>query len=130
MVDQGLVHGMMLRQRQQQHCDACHTGKQRRKCHGKKLNRSITAPNEVVYADLMFPSKNNGTRFMAVLSKDATTVNMHMKNYVLWAERQAGRNITKIVQRHFAIADNQTAFPVRKILTDKDTEFVNSEIDE
>ncbi|DAZ98540.1 TPA: hypothetical protein N0F65_007039 [Lagenidium giganteum] len=46
MVDQGLVH-------------ACHTGKQRKKSHEKKLNRSITSPNEVVYADLMFPSKNN-----------------------------------------------------------------------
>ncbi|DBA03943.1 TPA: hypothetical protein N0F65_010596 [Lagenidium giganteum] len=35
-------------------CDACHVGKQRQKPHKKKLSKTITAPNQVVYADLMF----------------------------------------------------------------------------
>ncbi|KAE9312992.1 hypothetical protein PR003_g19619 [Phytophthora rubi] len=144
MVDRGLVNGMMLSQRQAKACDACHVGKQKQKRRRKKLNRGITAPNEVVYADLLFPGQGNGTRYKAVLvimdgwsrfltvhlltNKSASTVNALIQQYVVWAERQAGRGIKKIIQREFEPTES-AQFPVRQILTDKGGEFVNGAID-
>ncbi|OWZ06828.1 LOW QUALITY PROTEIN: Multidrug resistance protein ABC transporter [Phytophthora megakarya] len=51
MVDKGLVKGMMLTQRQQQICDACQLGKQKKRGHRKKLDRTTKWPNQVVYAE-------------------------------------------------------------------------------
>jgi hypothetical protein len=109
MADRDLVKGMMLTQRQvQEDCEACHIGKQKKTPHRKKLDRGLKAPNQVVYADLLISSKENGTRFEAVLvimdgfsrfvtvhmltSKSSEDVNKHIREYILWAERQAGRN--------------------------------------
>ncbi|GMF24339.1 unnamed protein product [Phytophthora fragariaefolia] len=123
IVDRGLVNGMMLTQRQAKACDA--------------------SPNEVVYADLLFPGQGNGTRYKAVLvimdgwsrfltvhlltNKSAATVNALIQQYVVWAERQGGRGIKKIIQREFEPTES-ARFPVRHILTDKGGEFVNSAI--
>jgi hypothetical protein len=129
MVDKGLVRGMMLTKRQLDTCDACHLGKQKRNKRRKKLDRALDRPNQVVYADLLIPSKSNGTRYEAVLvimdgysryvtvklltSKSSTVVNQHLKEYVLWAERQAGRAVEEV------------SFEVKQVLTDKGGEFVN-----
>ncbi|KAE9045518.1 hypothetical protein PR002_g2177 [Phytophthora rubi] len=130
MVDKGLVQGMMLTQRQQDTCDACHLAKQKKKKHRKKLDRATKEPNQVVYADLLFPGKGNGSRFEAVLvimdgysrlvtvhmlkNKSSEVVNNHLKEYVLWAERQAGRMIKKVITHK-----------VMQVLTDKGGEFVS-----
>jgi transposase InsO family protein len=130
MVDKGLVQGMMLTQRQQDTCDACHLGKQKKKKHRKTLDRATKEPNQVVYADLLFPGKGNGSRFEAVLvvmdgysrfvtvhmlkSKSSVVVNNHLKEYVLWAERQAGRMIRQVI-----------TYTVKQVVTDKGGEFVN-----
>jgi hypothetical protein len=106
----------------------------------------VTAPNQVVYADLMFPSKNNGTRYSAILvimdgysryltaylltKKDASTVNPLIMNYINWAERQAGRNVKKIIHRQWEIVEGAPRLPVQIVLTDKGGEFVNREIDD
>ncbi|DBA02668.1 TPA: hypothetical protein N0F65_010493 [Lagenidium giganteum] len=42
-------------------------GKQKRKRHRKKLDRKLTPPNELVFADLLFPGRHNGTRYAAAL---------------------------------------------------------------
>ena len=97
MADQGHVEGTVITARHMTPCDACHLGKQRRKLRNKKKDRKITAVNQVVYADLMFPAKNIGTQFAAILvtmdgfsgyltvhilkRKDASTVNPLMKAY-------------------------------------------------
>ncbi|KAE9240870.1 hypothetical protein PF004_g7321 [Phytophthora fragariae] len=128
--DIGLVQGMMLTQRQQDTCDACHLAKQKKKKHRKKLDRATKEPNQVVYADLLFPGKGNGSRFEAVLvimdgysrlvtvhmlkNKSSEVVNNHLKEYVLWAERQAGRMIKKVITHK-----------VMQVLTDKGGEFVS-----
>jgi hypothetical protein len=57
MVDRGLVRGMMLSKRQAKTCDSCHIGKQRQKRRQKKLDRKVAAPNQIVYADLLFPPR-------------------------------------------------------------------------
>ncbi|KAE9310895.1 hypothetical protein PR003_g20157 [Phytophthora rubi] len=130
MVDKGLVQGMMLTQRQQDTCDACHLAKQKKKKHRKKLDRATKEPNQVVYADLLFPGKGNGSRFEAVLeimdgysrlvtvhmlkNKSSKVMNNYLKEYVLWAERQAGRMIKKVITHK-----------VMQVLTDKGGEFVN-----
>ncbi|KAE9353373.1 hypothetical protein PF008_g5024 [Phytophthora fragariae] len=68
MVDKGLVQGMMLTQRLQDTCDACHLVKQKKKKkHHNKLDRATKEPNQVVYVDLIFPSKGSGSRFEGVL---------------------------------------------------------------
>ncbi|KAJ0392560.1 hypothetical protein ATCC90586_009433 [Pythium insidiosum] len=144
MVDRGLVRGMMLSQRQHKTCDACHIGKQKQKRRQKNMDRQVTAPNQIVYADLMFPAQRNGARYSAVLvimdgwsryltvhllkDKSSSTVNVLMQQYVVWAERQAGRSIKQIVQREHEPTAS-VRFPVQRILTDKGGEFVNSEID-
>jgi uncharacterized protein (UPF0147 family) len=144
MSDQGLVNGMMLTQRQKKDCSDCHLGKQRKKAFKKKIDRNITTPNQVVFGDVMFLSQRNGSRnigFLVIMdgysryltvhlltSKDATTVNKHMKNYVLWAERQAGRRIGTIIQREEL--ENGVKFPVQQVWTDKGGEFVNRAIDD
>ncbi|KAG3035872.1 hypothetical protein PC120_g594 [Phytophthora cactorum] len=133
MVDKELVRGMLLTQCQQDTCDACHLGKQKRKAHRKKLDRATKEPNQVVYADLLIPGKSNATRYEAVLvildgysrfmtvhllkDKDSKVVNKHMREYVHWAERQAGRS-----------SSGQT-YKVKPILSDKGGEFFNEEID-
>jgi transposase InsO family protein len=145
MADRGLVRGMMITNRQIKTCDSCHVGKQRQKRRQKGLDRQVTAPNMIVYADLMFPPQNNGSRFVAVLvimdgwsryltvymltDKSGATVNKYMQRYVLWAERQAGRGIMKIIQREYEPAES-TRFPVQRVLTDKGGEFVNKDMGE
>ncbi|KAE8892612.1 hypothetical protein PF003_g23223 [Phytophthora fragariae] len=133
MVDRGLVKGMLLTQRQQQGpCDACHVGKQKKKAHRKKLDRGLEQPNQVVYADLLIPSKDNGTRYEAVLiimdgfsrfvtmhlltSKASEVINERIKEYILWAERQAGRSKRGV---------NRITYLVQQVCTDKGGEFVN-----
>ncbi|KAE9033053.1 hypothetical protein PR001_g10331 [Phytophthora rubi] len=133
MVDRGLVKGMLLTQRQQQGpCDACHVGKQKKKAHRKKLDRGLEQPNQVVYADLLIPSKDNGTRYEAVLiimdgfsrfvtmhlltSKASEVINERIKEYILWAERQAGRSKRGV---------NRIKYLVQQVCTDKGGEFVN-----
>ncbi|DAZ92434.1 TPA: hypothetical protein N0F65_000218 [Lagenidium giganteum] len=69
--------GMMLTQRQAKPCDACHVGKQRQKKRKQRLDRGLTAPNQIIYADLLCPSANNGTR------KQASVVNALMRQFVL-----------------------------------------------
>ncbi|KAE8892049.1 hypothetical protein PF003_g24094 [Phytophthora fragariae] len=141
MVDKDLIRGMMLRRRELGACDACHIGKQKQRAHRKKLNRNIMKPNQVVYADLLIPSKDNGTKYEAVLvimdgysrfvtihllkSKSSTVVNQHMKEYVLWAERQAGRHkIEQVLTRTVNLK-----YRVHQVQTDKGGEFVNTDID-
>jgi len=115
---------MMLTQRQQDTCDACHLGKQKKKKHRKTLDRATKEPNQVVYADLLFLGKGNGSRFEAVLaimdgysrfvtvhmikSKSSGVVNNYLKEYVLWAERQAGRMIRQVI-----------TYTVKQVFTDK-----------
>ncbi|GMF23949.1 unnamed protein product [Phytophthora fragariaefolia] len=134
MADKGLVRDMMLTQRQQDTCDACHLGKQKRKAHRKKLDRATIEPNQVVYADLLFPGKSNGTQYEVALvimdgysrfvtvhllhDKHSKVVNKYMKEYVLWAERQARRN------------REGAAYKVKRVLSDKGGEFFNDEIDD
>ncbi|KAE9215240.1 hypothetical protein PF002_g17430 [Phytophthora fragariae] len=141
MVDKGLVRGMLMKQRDLDTCDACHIGKQKKKPHLKKLERNTKTPNQVVYADLLIPSKDNGTRFEAVLiimdgfsrfvtlhmltSKSSEVVNRHIKEYVLWAERQAGRHkVRQVLTRTLHVV-----YKVYQILTDKGGEFVNTEME-
>jgi hypothetical protein len=144
MADQGLVQGMLMTARNKVTCEACHVGKQRRRRRKKKRESKVTAPNQVVYADLMFPSKNNGTRCSAILvimdgysryltaylltKKDALTVNPLIMNYTNWAECQAGRNVKKIIHRQWEIVEGAPRLPVQIVLTDKCGEFVNREI--
>lgn len=129
---------MMLTERQQETCDACHVGKQKKQAHWKKLDRETFKPNQVVYADLLIPSQGNGTRYEAVLvimdgfsrfvtvhmltGKSSDVVNDHIKEYVLWAERQAGR-------RENNGEGVKVKYLVQQMLTDKGGEFVNSEIE-
>ncbi|DAZ98944.1 TPA: hypothetical protein N0F65_001383 [Lagenidium giganteum] len=103
-------------------------------------DRGLTAPNQIIYADLLFPSVNNGTQYKAVLvimdgwsryltvhlltSKQAAVVNALMRQYVLWAERQAGRSVTKVIQREIELEPVE-----QRVLTDKGGEFVNDDID-
>ncbi|KAE8882297.1 hypothetical protein PF005_g20991 [Phytophthora fragariae] len=71
------------------------------------------------------------SRFLTVhllTNKSASTVNALIQQYVVWAERQAGRGIKKIIQREFEPTES-AQFPVRQILTDKGGEFVNGAID-
>ncbi|OWZ11591.1 Integrase, catalytic core protein [Phytophthora megakarya] len=125
-----MVQGMMLTKRQQDTCDACHLWKQKKKKHRKKLDRATHEPNQVVYADLLFPSKGNGSRYEAILvimdgfsrfvtihllkSKASDIVNNHLKEYVLWAKRQAGRLVKKVL-----------TYKIKQVLTDKSGEFVS-----
>ncbi|KAE9138475.1 hypothetical protein PF010_g950 [Phytophthora fragariae] len=132
---------MLVKQRDLGACDACHIGKQKKKPHLKKLERNTKTPNQVVYADLLIPSKDNGTRFEVVLvimdgfsrfvtlhmltSKSSEVVNRHIKEYVLWAERQAGRHkVRQVLTRTLHVV-----YKVYQILTDKGGEFVNTEME-
>ncbi|GMF44408.1 unnamed protein product [Phytophthora fragariaefolia] len=115
-------------------------GLQKQKRRRKKLDRGVTAPNEIVYADLLFPGHGNGTRYKAVLvimdgwsrfltvhlltSKEAALVNKLMQQYVIWAETQAGRGIKMIIQQEFDPAAS-AKFPVQRVLTDNGGECVN-----
>lgn len=54
MADNGMVKGVILTQRQLKSCGACHLGKQSRRKHQKSIERNITKPNQVIYADLMY----------------------------------------------------------------------------
>ncbi|CEG38196.1 FOG: Transposon-encoded proteins with TYA, reverse transcriptase, integrase domains in various combinations [Plasmopara halstedii] len=139
MADRGDMRGMMIMNRQLKTRDSCHIGKQRQKRHQQKLDRQVTAPNMIVFADLMFSPQNNGSRYVAILvimdcwsryltvflltDKSGKTMNKYMQRYVLWAERQAGRGTTKIVQREHEPAES-AKFPVQRVLTDKGGEFV------
>lgn len=67
MADKGLARGMMLRQGELGTCDACHVGKQKKRPNRKKLDSGIQVSNQVVFADLLIPSKRNGTQYAAVL---------------------------------------------------------------
>ncbi|GMF18509.1 unnamed protein product [Phytophthora fragariaefolia] len=46
--------------------------------------------------------------------KSSEAVNNYLKEYVLWAERQAGRMIKRVI-----------TYTVKQVLTDKGGEFVN-----
>ena len=67
IVDHGLVKGMMLKTRTYKDCDLCHLAKQRQKSPKSSKLQKISGPNELIYADLLFPPRNNGTRFPTVL---------------------------------------------------------------
>lgn len=141
MVDRGLVKGMMITHRQPRPCDACHLGKEKQKRRKKKHVREVTAPNQVVYADLMFPPKDNGTEFMAVLvimdawsryltihllkDKSSATVNPLIQQYIVWAERQAGRGVQTVIEREFEPI-RAVKFPVQRVFTDKGGEFMSN----
>ncbi|GMF47682.1 unnamed protein product [Phytophthora fragariaefolia] len=100
------------------------------KKHRKKLDRATKEPNQVVYADLLVPGKGNGSRFEAVpvimdvysrfvmvhmlMDQSSEAVNNYLKEYVLWAECQAGRMIKRVI-----------TYTVKQVLTDKGGEFVN-----
>lgn len=58
MADDGLVEGMMLRRRQFNKCEAFQVGKHRAKSSLKRLERDVKERNELVFADLQFPSTN------------------------------------------------------------------------
>ena len=93
----------------------------------------------------MFPAKNNGTHFTAILvimdgfsgyltvhllkRKDTSTINPLMKAYVRWAEQQAGRSVMEIVERQWKLRAGVPHLQVHAILTDKGGEFVNGEFD-
>ena len=93
----------------------------------------------------MFPAKNNGTHFTAILvimdgfsgyltvhllkRKDTSTINPLMKAYVRWAEQQAGRSVMEIVERQWKLRAGVPHLQVHAILTDQGGEFVNGEID-
>ncbi|POM64070.1 Transposon Polyprotein integrase [Phytophthora palmivora] len=134
MADKGLVQGMIVTKRHHDGpCDACHIGKQKRSPHLKMIDRGLKCPNQVVYADLLMPSKNNGAPYEAVQvimdgfsrfvklhllkSKSSSIVNKYIKEYVWWALRQAGRNKNNAVN---------VTYIVRQVLTDKGGEFVNT----
>ncbi|DBA05140.1 TPA: LOW QUALITY PROTEIN: hypothetical protein N0F65_004990 [Lagenidium giganteum] len=141
MVDRGLVNGTMITQRGQKPCDSCHAGKQKCKRHRKKLDRKLTAPSPLVFADLLFHGRHNGTRYAAALvimddwsryltvhlltNKSSTTMNTLMQQYIVWEERQAGRGLAHIP------ADEQSPerFQVKRVLTDKGDEFGNAEME-
>lgn len=126
MVDKDLVRGMILRQRELVTYDACHIGKQKKQRHRKKFDRGTTKPKQVIYADLLIPSKSNGTRFEAVLvlmdgytryvkvhmmtTKTSEVVNQHITAYVPWVERQAGRQQDGLTRLKYR---------VHQVLTDK-----------
>ncbi|CEG36090.1 Ribonuclease H-like domain [Plasmopara halstedii] len=55
------------------------------------------------------------------------TVNKYMQRYVLWEGRQAGRGITKIVQRGHEPAVS-AKFPFQRILTEEGGELVNKDM--
>ncbi|OWY95754.1 Transposon Polyprotein integrase [Phytophthora megakarya] len=116
MVDKGLVKGMMLPQHHQQICDACKLGKQKKKGHRKKLDRATKWPNQVVYADLLIPSKDNRTGYEAVLIV-MDGYSRFVKVYLLTSKespvRQAGRY------------KDGAAYKVKRVLTDKGGEFIN-----
>ncbi|KAE8903091.1 hypothetical protein PF003_g12650 [Phytophthora fragariae] len=58
MVDNGLVKGMMLRQRVHADCEDCQLGKQRKPPAKKNIDREISRKNEVIFADLLFPEQD------------------------------------------------------------------------
>jgi hypothetical protein len=121
MVDQGLVKGMMLRQRIYNDCEACHLGKERKPPAKKNIDREITRKNEVIFADLLFPERDEPvlvivdgyTRFTTVYplkTKSAPEVNVEMIRYIEWAERQHPK------------------CKVNKVITDRGGEFENAEM--
>ncbi|DAZ99489.1 TPA: hypothetical protein N0F65_001674 [Lagenidium giganteum] len=97
-----------------------------------ELQRHVSAPNEMIYADLLFPGQHNRTQFSAVLvildafskfvsvfllkSKTQDEVNMHIQQYIRWAERQTCR---------VCVEGDEVTHRVKKTLTDRGTEFVN-----
>ncbi|DBA00477.1 TPA: hypothetical protein N0F65_002720 [Lagenidium giganteum] len=101
---------------------------------GRKM--VVPAPNQLVYADLLFPPQHNvmdaWIKYVTAYSlkdKSGATVNEYMQRYVMWAERQAGRGVVKIIQREHEPAES-TRFPVQRVLTDKGGEFVNKDMKE
>ena len=145
MVDGGHVRGMMLLQRTKMDCDECHFGKQKRKPFLKKLERNIKQINDVIFADLLFPGRNNATRFTAVLvvmdgfsrfvkvyflrTKSEAEVNQCMRKYIAWAERQTGMKINHVIQREWINSESDVETPVKQVLTDRGTEFCNREME-
>ncbi|GMF54576.1 unnamed protein product [Phytophthora fragariaefolia] len=89
-------------------------------------------PNHVVYVALLIHSKDNGTRYEAVLiimdgfsrfvtmhmltSKTSEVINERIKEYILRAERQAGRRKRGV---------NRIKYLVQQACADKGGEFVN-----
>ncbi|DAZ93705.1 TPA: hypothetical protein N0F65_010200 [Lagenidium giganteum] len=130
--DRDLMKGMMVRKREHQRCEVCCVSKQKAKPRQKKLQGRVSAPNEMIYADLLFLGQHNRTRFSAVLvtidvftkfvfvfllkSKTQDEVNMRIQQYIRWAERQTCR---------VGVEGDDVTHQVKTILTDRDTEFVN-----
>ena len=78
----------------------------------------------MVYVSFLMPGKFNATIYEAVLvvmdvfpdsspckSKASKMLNKHMREYFLWAERQASRNVSG------------SAYIVKQVLTNKDSDF-------
>ncbi|OWY93344.1 Integrase, catalytic core protein, partial [Phytophthora megakarya] len=145
MVDRGMARGIMLKRRGKIDCSDCHFGKQRRKTFRKALDRPIERVNDMVFADLLIPGLNNGSRYTAVLvvmdgysryvktcllkTKGEREVNEHMMEYIAWAERQHGRRVDTVVTRQWNVDEELEVEPVRQVLTDKGQEFCNGTIE-
>ncbi|KAE9087048.1 hypothetical protein PF010_g19868 [Phytophthora fragariae] len=121
MVDNGLVKGMMLRQRVHVDCEDCQLGKQRKPPAKKHTDRDISRKNEVIFADLLFPEQDEPvlvivdcyTRFTTVYplkTKNAPEANAEMIRYIEWVDRQ------------------HPTCKVKKVITDGVGEFENDEM--
>lgn len=123
MADKELVDGMFLKGRELPSCVTCEVAKQKRAKHNVSFERDHQGPNDTIYVDLMEPGHKNPTRYTHVLVivdgysrwttvymlKSKTETSEHLKNYVAWAERQVSR-------------------PVKKIVSDTGSEFVNETV--
>ncbi|TYZ66586.1 hypothetical protein PybrP1_001686 [[Pythium] brassicae (nom. inval.)] len=87
--------------RQFSECDACQYGKQKRKSHNKKLERDVSQPNQIVFADLMFPGRGSGSRYVAVLVV-MNAFAMFVMTYLLKNKSQAEVNV--LMQQYFVNA--------------------------
>ncbi|DAZ98566.1 TPA: hypothetical protein N0F65_005750, partial [Lagenidium giganteum] len=67
MVDQGLVNEMMMKKSPVADSQGLSFGKQRQKRLSNVIENKITTPNQIGFADVMFPRKNNGSVYKAVL---------------------------------------------------------------
>ena len=98
MVDPAVMKDMVLRNLSFRDCKVSHLAKQKRKYAQKCIFKSIRGPDDLIYADLLFPPRNNGTRFSAVLiilyhvkTIEAAETNPLMQRYTQRAECQVDR---------------------------------------
>ncbi|CAH0476959.1 unnamed protein product [Peronospora belbahrii] len=65
-------------------------------------------------------------KFYLLKSKTEGEVNMYMKQYIAWAERQRGSRINEVISRDYDTEDHdEGAEPVKQVLTDKGQKFCN-----